>query len=120
MSPLQSYINSLLPGLNDDKKLQIHSFGHIVPKDNLCVSTVSKGPSGRELTFDFTKRDDIVTIEELGRTILGLANLVRQGGIVIFVPSYKYLDNLFKAWQYTILPKLQAKRKVHYPGFFTH
>lgn len=111
MSPLHSYINSLLPGLSREK-LQIHSFGHIVPKENLCVSTLSKGPSGRELTFDFKKRDDSSTMEELGRTILGLANLVRQGGIVVFVPSYKYLDQLFKAWQNTILPKLQAKRKV--------
>lgn len=112
MSPLQSYINSLLPGL-EKEKLQIHSFGHIVPKENLCVSTISKGPSGRELTFDFNKRDDSATMEELGRTILGLANLVRQGGIVVFVPSYKYLDQLFKAWKNTILPKLQAKRKVN-------
>lgn len=111
MSPLQSYINSLLPGLPKEK-LQIHSYGHIVPKDNLSVSTISRGPSGRELMFDYGRRDDTATVEELGRTILGVVNLVQRGGIVIFVPSYKYLDNLFKAWQHTILPKLQAKRKV--------
>ena len=117
MSPLQSYINALLPTFDKDK-LQIHSYGHIVPKENLCVSTVSRGPSGRELTFDFTKREDRLVQEELGRTILGLANLVREGGIVVFVPSYKYLDTLFKAWQSTILPKLQAKRKVRARDFY--
>jgi len=111
MSPLQSYIDALLPQITSDK-LRIHSFPHIVQKTNLCVSTLSRGPRGHELTFDFTKRDDKNTIEELGRAILGLASVVRQGGIVVFVPSYSYLDKLFAAWQSTILPKLSAKRKA--------
>ena len=111
ISPLQSYINALLPGIPRERIL-IHSFPHIVPPENLCVSTLSKGPGGRGLVFDFTRREDKDVIEELGRTILGLANLVKKGGIVVFVPSYGYLDNLFKAWQSSVLPKLQAKRKV--------
>lgn len=116
MSPLQSYINALLPNIQTEK-LRIHSFPHIVPKDNLCVSTLSKGPSGRELIFDFTRRDDKSTIEELSRSILGLSNLVQKGGIVVFVPSYGYLDQLFKIWQSTVLPKIQMKRKVQSSTF---
>ena len=111
MSPLKSYIEALLPEIPREK-LRVHSFPHIVPKENLCVSTLSRGPSGREVTFDFNRRDDRGTVEELGRAILGLVGLVRQGGIVIFVPSYGYIDKLFNCWQSTILPKLQAKRKV--------
>ena len=111
MSPLQSYINALLPDIPAEK-LRIHSFPHIVPRENLCVSTLSRGPSGRELVFDFGRRDDCGMMEEVGRAIVALAGLVKQGGIVIFVPSYGYLDSLFKAWEITILPKLQAKRKV--------
>jgi chromosome transmission fidelity protein 1 len=111
MSPLQSYIDALLPDIPQEK-LRIHSFPHIVPKENLCVSTLSRGPSGREVTFDFSRRDDPGTVEELGRAILGLIGLVKKGGIVIFVPSYGYIDTLFNRWQNTILPKLQAKRKV--------
>lgn len=111
MSPLQSYINALLPDIPQEK-LRIHSFPHIVPSENLCVSTLSHGPSGRELTFDFSRREEPAMIEELGRAILTLANLVKKGGIVVFLPSYGYLDKLFSSWQSTILPKLQSKRKV--------
>ena len=57
-------------------------------------------------------------MEELGRTILGLVGVVKVGGIVIFLPSYGYLDKLFKAWEHTILPKLQTRRKVlSAPGY---
>jgi chromosome transmission fidelity protein 1 len=111
MSPLQSYINALLPDITSDK-LRIHSFPHIVPRENLCVATLSRGPTGRELTFDFSSRGDRGIIEELGRSILALAGVVKEGGVVIFVPSYGYLDELFSHWQNTILPKLRAKRKV--------
>lgn len=119
MSPLNSYINALLPEV-PKQKLRIHSFPHIVPQENLCVSTLSRGPSGKELIFDFTRRDEKSTMEELGRTILGLSNLVKEGGIVIFVPSYIYLDKLFTLWQSTILPKLQTKRKVPLPHINHH
>jgi chromosome transmission fidelity protein 1 len=112
MSPLSSYINALLPDVPKEN-LRIHSFPHIVPKENLCVSTLSRGPSGKELIFDFTRRDEKNTMEELGRTVLGLSNVVKEGGVVIFVPSYAYLDKLFNLWQSTILPKLQSKRKVY-------
>jgi chromosome transmission fidelity protein 1 len=116
MSPLTSYVNALLPTV---RNLQIHSFPHIVPKENLSVSTLSRGPSGRELLFDFTRREERGMMEELGRTILGLAGLVKKGGIVIFVPSYGYLDKLFSVWTNTILPKMTAKRKVT-PFFNIH
>jgi len=114
MSPLQSYITALLPDVPQDK-LRIHSFPHIIPQENLLVSTLGRGPSGREMVFDFTRREDGAVIEELGRTIVGLAGLVREGGVVVFVPSYVYLDRLFKAWEHTILPKLHGKRKVIQP-----
>ena len=111
MSPLNSYIDSLLPDTPFDK-IRIHSFPHIIPKENLCASTLSKGPSGRELTFDFTRREDIGIVEELGRSIVGLAGLVKKGGIIVFCPSYSYLERLFHLWQPTILPKLSSKVKV--------
>ena len=111
MSPLNSYINALLPDFSTER-LHVHSFPHIVPKENLCALTLSKGPGGRELIFDFGRREHKEVIEELGRAILGLVGPVKQGGIVIFVPSYGYLDKLFKAWENSILPKLHSKRKV--------
>lgn len=111
MSPLASYITALLPQVPKEK-LRVHSFPHIIPKENLVVTTLGKGPSGRELVFDFSRREDAGVMEELGRTIVGLAGLVKEGGVVVFVPSYGYLDRLFKAWEATVLPKLQAKRKV--------
>ena len=111
MSPIESYVNALLPDIPKEK-LQIYSFPHIIPSENLCVSTLSRGPSGKELVFDFNRREEKTMMEELGRAIVGLVGLVKQGGIVIFVPSYGYLDNLFTSWQQTVLPKLQVKRKV--------
>jgi chromosome transmission fidelity protein 1 len=112
MSPLTSYVNGLLPSVPKEM-LQVHSFPHIVPAENLSVSTLSRGPSGRELHFDFSRREDRGMMEELGRTILGLANLVKIGGIVIFVPSYAYLEKLFSVWDSSILSKMTAKRKVY-------
>src|SRR5262245_57305084 len=70
MVPLQSYINALFPTLAD--RVRIHSFPHIIPPENLCAATISKGPTGRELTFDFKKRGEKDVMEELGRATLGL------------------------------------------------
>jgi chromosome transmission fidelity protein 1 len=111
MSPLTSYVNTLLPGVAP-AKLRVHSFPHIVPKENLCVSTLSRGPSGRDLIFDFSRREEHSAMEELGRAILGLVGICKSGGVVIFVPSYSYLDKLFTLWAATILPKMTTKRKV--------
>jgi chromosome transmission fidelity protein 1 len=113
MSPLPSYITALLPDVPKEKLL-IYSFPHIIPPENLVVSTLGKGPTGKDMCFDFTRREDAIVMQELGMTIAGLAGLVREGGVVVFVPSYAYLDQLFKSWEQTILPKLQAKRKVQH------
>ncbi|KAI1338152.1 DNA repair helicase [Xylariaceae sp. FL0016] len=101
MSPFEDYTEHLFPSLPTDKITTL-SCGHVIPASNLCVWTLASSrpqrDAGRaEFEFSFQKRGDKDMIRELGHSILNICAVVPDG-VVVFFPSYGYLDEVVAAW----------------------
>ncbi|KAJ3579672.1 hypothetical protein NPX13_g893 [Xylaria arbuscula] len=122
MSPFDDYTAHLFPNLAPGKITTL-SCGHVIPASNLCVWTLAschpKNKVNRtEFEFSYQKRGDKTMIRELGLAILNICTAVPDG-VVIFFPSYGYLDEVVGVWGETdstqpasIWSKLQGKKAV--------
>ncbi|KAM0551332.1 hypothetical protein ACHAPJ_008438 [Fusarium lateritium] len=100
MSPFDDYKDHLFPSLGSEKITTL-SCGHVIPPENLCVWTLaSSRPGAPPFEFSFQRRSDPEMITQLGLAILNLCSLVPDG-VVIFFPSYGYLDEVVAVWQKT-------------------
>lgn len=96
MSPMSDYTSHLFSYL-PPTQITTLSCGHVIPKQNLLAMPVTKGPTGVELEFVYGKRDTDVMIDELGRALLNLCR-VTPDGVVVFFPSYAYLETVVTRW----------------------
>ncbi|KAF3066395.1 ATP-dependent RNA helicase chl1 [Daldinia childiae] len=122
MSPFEDYTAHLFPDLAQNKITTL-SCGHVIPSSNLCVWTLSSprpktDTRSVEFEFSFQKRSDKSMIYELGIAILNICTAVPDG-VVIFFPSYGYLDEVVSVWSEVntgqpkpLMEKLQAKKAV--------
>lgn len=124
MSPFEDYKNHLFPYLSPEKVTTL-SCGHVIPASNLCVWTLaSLRPNAKDpndlFEFSFQKRSDRGLIKRLGQALLHISSVVPDG-VVVFFPSYGYLDELVRVWQTadpsdgdnkTIWDRLQAKKRL--------
>ncbi|KAG5981508.1 hypothetical protein E4U55_002863 [Claviceps digitariae] len=119
MSPFDDYKNHLFPKLNE-AQITTLSCGHVIPRQNLCVWTLAgTRPGGTPFEFNYQRRGDQEMIKELGLVILNICSVVPDG-VVVFFPSYGYLDEVSTAWgrlsqknpQPTIWDRLQARKRV--------
>lgn len=94
---MDDYVRHLFAYVNPDR-LKLWSCGHIIPKDNLVVWPVARGPSGLDIEFTYSKRNSPATIDELGQSLLKISAAIPDG-IVVFFPSYSYLDQVVIRWQ---------------------
>ncbi|KAH8885563.1 DNA repair helicase [Thozetella sp. PMI_491] len=125
MSPFDDYKAHLFPYLAPEKILTM-SCGHVIPASNLCVWTLAStrpggggagGPDAFE--FSFQKRSDKTMVRQLGLSILNVCAVVPDG-VVVFFPSYGYLDEVVAVWQTleagkegkTIWDRLEAKKSL--------
>ena len=98
MSPFQDYRDHLFPQLPSTKVTTL-SCGHVIPPENLCVWTLaSTTPGAPEFEFSFQKRSDREMIHQLGMAIVNACAIVPDG-VVVFFPSYGYLDEVVNVWQ---------------------
>ncbi|EIN12348.1 DNA repair helicase [Punctularia strigosozonata HHB-11173 SS5] len=113
MSPMSDYVTQLFPQIKSDN-LMLRTYGHIVPASNIQTVVVSKGPRGNDFEFKFASRRDPLAIAELGQALSNLINIT-PGGMVIFFPSYAFLDSAKASWRESgLLAKWTTKKKVHY------
>ena len=107
MSPFEDYTAHLFPSL-DPAKITTLSCDHVIPRENLCVWTLTNprgggGSSGAgaagaaDFEFSFQKRGDRAMIRDLGIAILNICTVVPDG-VVVFFPSYGYLDEVVGVW----------------------
>ena len=82
----------------DPARLKTFSCGHIIPKENLIAIPVAKGPDGREFDFTYDKRNSPAMTDALGSCLLQFLNIIPDG-VVVFFPSYAYLDQVVLRWQ---------------------
>ncbi|CAM1503592.1 Fc.00g011830.m01.CDS01 [Cosmosporella sp. VM-42] len=106
MSPFDDYKDHLFPSLNSEKVTTL-SCGHVIPPENLCVWTLaSTRPGMAPFEFSYQRRGDGDMITQLGLAILNLCSLVPDG-VVVFFPSYGYLDEVVVVWQQKQAPNAQ-------------
>jgi chromosome transmission fidelity protein 1 len=101
MSPFDDYTAHLFPDL-PPSKITTLSCGHVIPRSNLCVWTLAKAKSskGNDVTFEFNyqTRSDTQMMAQLGLVLLNMSTIVPDG-MVVFFPSYNYLDAVTQIWQ---------------------
>lgn len=110
MSPFDDYKAHLFPSLAPDKITTL-SCGHVIPPSNLCVWTLastrpttaaskptSAATNSDTFEFSFQRRSDKGMIRQLGLAILNICTIVPDG-VVVFFPSYGYLDQVIAVWQ---------------------
>ncbi|KAM0466798.1 hypothetical protein ACHAPV_000307 [Trichoderma viride] len=119
MSPFQDYKDQLFPTL-DSTKVTSLSCGHVIPRENLCVWTLaSSHPGSPPFEFSFKQRGNRDMMNQLGLSILNVCNIVPDG-VVVFFPSYSYLEEIVKVWQqpqsgnsHSIWDRLQLRKMVY-------
>jgi len=94
---MDDYVRHLFAYI-DPGRLTTFSCGHIIPKENLVAIPVAGGPGGVEFDFTYEKRNSPAMIETLGSCLVELSSTIPDG-LVVFFPSYAYLDNVVTRWQ---------------------
>lgn len=114
MEPVSDFYRQLFPSIPRDRFVHL-SCAHVIPKSNLLTQVVSRGPRKTELEFKFANRGDEGILAELGAILLSTVGLVPDG-VVVFVPSYAFLDKVKTAWAGStgVLAKLGQKKSVFY------
>ncbi|KAF9695163.1 hypothetical protein EKO04_006762 [Ascochyta lentis] len=97
MSPMSDYEQHLLPYL-DSSKIQTLSCGHVIPPSNLLAVPIIQASNGADFDFTFEGRNKESTIINLGQAVLSMAEHIPDG-VVVFFPSYAYLDTCIAAWK---------------------
>jgi chromosome transmission fidelity protein 1 len=97
MSPTSDYPDYLFSYLAPGR-LQIHSFGHVIPPQNLFAEVISSSSSGVDFNFNFENRQSERMIAELGNAVLRICRIVPDG-VVAFFPSYDYLGHVLNIWK---------------------
>lgn len=96
MKPIDDYLNYLFPYLEEDQITQF-SCDHIIPDENLVVLPIAER-NGQKFSFTFAERNSVDMIKALGMTIVQLMYKIPHG-MVVFFPSYAYMDSVVKIWQ---------------------
>lgn len=96
MEPMSDYTEYLFPYLSAD---QIHNFScdHIIPNENLKAIPVTSY-KGQTLDFRLKNRNDINLARSLGHCLVDLMKCIPDG-VVVFFPSYKFLNETEKQWK---------------------
>jgi chromosome transmission fidelity protein 1 len=103
MSPMSDYTSHLLSYL-PASLITTLSCGHVIPKENLVAWTLGIGPTGKTFEFTYGKRggrEGEEMLDDLGRAVLNMCGVVPDG-VVIFFPSYNFLDAVIKRWHITV------------------
>ena len=94
---MDDYRRHLFAYLEPDR-LKTLSCGHVIPEENLIAWPVTRGPSNIDFDFTFEKRNSTYMMDELGKCLTELSRTVPDG-MVVFFPSYAYLQQVVARWQ---------------------
>ncbi|XP_053574791.1 ATP-dependent DNA helicase DDX11 [Bombina bombina] len=113
MQPVADFKQQLLisAGLSPDRIIEF-SCGHVIPPENILPIVLCSGPMNQQLEFTYQKRDLPELMDETGRILTNLCNVV-PGGLVCFFPSYEYQRRVQDHWEKTgQLKRLELKKKI--------
>ncbi|EJW03051.1 DNA repair helicase (rad3) [Edhazardia aedis USNM 41457] len=70
---------------------------HVIKDTNICVSIIKKGHLGKELIGKYGDSESFEYLDQIKHILLMIKkNLGKAGGILVFVPSYTFLENFQK------------------------
>ncbi|CAN6634625.1 ATP-dependent DNA helicase Chl1p [Trichomonascus vanleenenianus] len=111
MEPTGDYLDYLFPYLSP-AQIRLFSCGHVIPHENLSVSILCQGPAKQEFKFTFANRNSPAQMAELGRALITIASQTPKG-MVVFFPSYSFLDQLTNFWKKgSTWAKIDQKKKI--------
>lgn len=113
MEPVSDFFTQLLPSIPRSRFATL-SCAHVIPPSNLLTQVINRGPRKKELEFKFSNRDDVELVADLGALLLSALGLIPDG-VVVFLPSYAFLEKLKTAWGTAgsdLLSKLDQKKQV--------
>ncbi|XP_037306995.2 ATP-dependent DNA helicase DDX11 [Pungitius pungitius] len=113
MQPVSDFKQELLlsAGVGEERITEF-SCGHVIPPENILPLVLCSGPSGQELDFTFQNRDSPRMMDETGRILSNVCNVV-PGGVVCFFPSYEYSRRIVSHWEASgALTRLANKKKI--------
>ncbi|KAG7216090.1 hypothetical protein INR49_007842 [Caranx melampygus] len=113
MQPVSDFKQELLfsAGVGEERIAEF-SCGHVIPPGNILPLILCSGPSGQELDFTFQNRGSPRMMDETGRILSNICNVV-PGGVVCFFPSYEYSRRIISHWEASgALTRLANKKKI--------
>ncbi|XP_041853277.1 ATP-dependent DNA helicase DDX11 isoform X2 [Melanotaenia boesemani] len=113
MQPVSDFKQELLfsAGVGEERITEF-SCGHVIPPENILPLVLCSGPSGQELDFTYQNRDSPRMMDETGRILSNICNVV-PGGVVCFFPSYEYSRRIISHWEASgVLTRLANKKKI--------
>ncbi|XP_067392341.1 ATP-dependent DNA helicase DDX11 isoform X2 [Emydura macquarii macquarii] len=112
MQPVSDFREQLLSCVVGADRVVEFSCGHVIPPENILPIILCSGPSNQQLEFTYQKRDLPQMMDELGRILSNLCNVV-PGGVVCFFPSYEYEKQVYAHWERMgLLTRLATKKKT--------
>lgn len=108
MEPMTDYTDYLFPYV-DQRQIKFFSCSHIIPEDNLRVFPIGYFNT-HHFEFLYEKRNDKDMILKLGFYLINLIKLIPDG-VVIFFPSYRYLNVVLEVWTSNRVLDILAKMK---------
>ncbi|KAM6321210.1 ATP-dependent DNA helicase DDX11 [Aegotheles albertisi] len=113
MQPVADFREQLLSCAGVDAARVVEfSCGHVIPPENILPIILCSGPANQQLEFTYQTRDLPQMMDEVGRILCNLCNVV-PGGVVCFFPSYEYEKQVYAHWEKTgVLARLAAKKKI--------
>ncbi|XP_059969159.1 ATP-dependent DNA helicase DDX11 isoform X2 [Mesoplodon densirostris] len=112
MQPVSDFREQLLAcaGVEAERVVEF-SCGHVIPADNILPLVICSGPSNQQLEFTYQKRELPQMMDETGRILYNLCNVV-PGGVVCFFPSYEYQRQVHAHWDKSgLLARLAVRKK---------
>ncbi|XP_072198488.1 ATP-dependent DNA helicase DDX11 isoform X1 [Excalfactoria chinensis] len=113
MQPVADFREQLLSCAGvDPARIVEFSCGHVIPPENILPIVLCSGPSNQQLEFTYQTRDLPQMMDETGRILCNLCNVV-PGGVVCFFPSYDYEKQVYAHWEKAgLLTRLATKKKI--------
>ncbi|NXS55263.1 DDX11 helicase, partial [Brachypteracias leptosomus] len=113
MQPVADFREQLLSCAGVDPACVVEfSCGHVIPPENILPIILCSGPSNQQLEFTYQTRDLPQMMDEMGRILCNLCNVV-PGGMVCFFPSYEYEKQMYAHWEKMgLLTRLAMKKKI--------
>ncbi|XP_075236067.1 ATP-dependent DNA helicase DDX11 [Lycorma delicatula] len=113
MQPITEFSHQLFvaAGASLDRVLHF-SCGHVIPSSHILPITLTNGPTNISLDFSYTSKESNNMMDEVGRILLNITNIV-PAGIVCFFTSYNYEQTVYQHLTKTgIISKISAKKKI--------